>query len=169
MPLRLTLLRTSVSFIAMKSPSPFSLLLFVHLITAAPLPSILLDRWRDRSCTKPGNTLPDQYLPIRDAPLAVEEAPAPEDIVTLITSTAALRVEECRLGAKLCNGFPARGRSYLTREVTRLQLPRRNLKLTNDRLENISYSFIIVSMRAYSWERSTTSTKGLPERLLLTT
>ena len=96
MPLRLTLLRTSVSFIAMKSPSPFSLLLFVHLITAAPLPSILLDRWRDRSCTKPGNTLPDQYLPIRDAHLAVEEAPAPEDIVTLITSTAALRVEDMK-------------------------------------------------------------------------
>ncbi|KIM96706.1 hypothetical protein OIDMADRAFT_32631 [Oidiodendron maius Zn] len=80
----------------MKSSSPFSILLFVHLITAAPLPSILLDRWRDRSCTKPGNTLPDQYLPIWDAPLAVEEAPAPEDIVTLITSAAALRVEDMK-------------------------------------------------------------------------
>lgn len=61
------------------------------------------------------------------------------------------------------------GGAVLTREVTRLQLPRCNLKVTNDWLENVSYSFIIVSIRAYSWERSTTSTKGLPERLLLTT
>lgn len=80
-----------------------------------------------------------------------------------------LLAEECGSGAKLCDGFPAQGGVILTREVIRLRLSRCNLRLTNNWPENVSYSFIIVSIRAYSWERSTTSTKGLPERLLLTT
>ena len=80
-----------------------------------------------------------------------------------------LLVGECRSGAKLCDGFPLMGGVILTREVIRFQLPKCNLKLTYDWPENVSYSFIIVSIRAYSWERSTTSTKGLPECLLLTT
>jgi hypothetical protein len=75
----------------------------------------------------------------------------------------AARARNCAMVSRL------RGGVILTREVIRLQLPKCSLKLTNDWLENVSYSFIIVSIRAYSWERSTTSTKGLPERLLLTT
>ena len=75
-----------LDIITMKPPSPLSLLLFIHLTCAAPIPSLPSDCHRFRVCrdaladiSKPGNPPTDQYLAPTDTARAVD-APIPSII-----------------------------------------------------------------------------------------